>query len=157
MEKRQLKREVKELREEVRRLNDEVRKKDFNIRQIGNLASGATNPHSILMKKSKSKNAVLTRSERQIKVALGSLNYWLHKGVWPNYKFQLHGWSEWSVHRNDMSGRALMEIGEALPSGWEPSCFWLTYCVPEVTRVFKENRANTTSRLKKIYHGKFCE
>ena len=66
----------------------------------------------------KSKDLVLTREERQIQVAIGVLNHWLHKRVWPNYKFQTQVWMEWSTHPNDMSGRAMIEIRDALPLGW---------------------------------------
>ena len=150
-EKRGLKRENYDLREQVRRLKEEVRKKDFNIDMMGAVATpGAANPDSVLAMKDEEH---LTRADRQIQIAVGVLRHWVKKRVWPNHKFLNDGWAEYSPHHQDVSGRAMKEIGTNLPPGLEPSCFWIAHCVPLVKKIYKENRANTTGRLKRIYHG----
>ena len=150
--------ELQRLREEVRRLTAELRRKNFNIRQICIVAAGASMPHSILMMKGR--DSELTRQDRQVKVAIGVLHHWLHKRVWPHYKFLPNQWFEWSDHPNDMSCRALREIGSALPSGYEPEAFWVCYCIPHVKKIFKENRANTAATMKRRFFSEcvntFC-
>ena len=142
-ENRALQSEVLRLREEVRRLT----------REVSRVAAGASKPHSALMMKGK--ESELSRQDRQVKVAIGVLHHWLHKRVWPHYKFLPNKWFEWSEHRNDMSCRALREIGMAFPSWYEPEAFWVCYCIPHVKKIFKENRANTTATMKRRFLSKF--
>ena len=122
-EKIELKKENIELRNEVRRLREEVRNKDFNINVIGTVATpGAADPASVLAMKDEEQ---LTRADRQIQVSVGVLRHWIKKQVWPNYKFLNDDWAKYSPHPQDMRGRAMKEIGDALPAGWEPSCLSL--------------------------------
>ena len=144
-----LQNELLRLQKEVRRLTAEVTRKNFNICQICNVAAEASKSHSALMMKGKDSD--LSRQDRQVKVAIGVLHHLLHKRVWPHYKFLPNNWFEWSDHRNDMSCRALLEIGTALPSWYEPEAFWVCYCIPHVKKIFKGNRANTTAPMKRCF------